>query len=41
MNHRSKNMLALVQALARQTVAKNPQDFKRWRTSLSLLPQRK
>jgi PAS domain S-box-containing protein len=26
-NHRSKNMLALVQAVARQTVAANPQDF--------------
>ena len=26
-NHRSKNMLALVQAVARQTLAANPQDF--------------
>ena len=26
-NHRSKNMLALVQAIARQTLAANPQDF--------------
>jgi PAS domain S-box-containing protein len=26
-NHRSKNMLALVQAIARQTVAANPEDF--------------
>ena len=27
MNHRSKNMLAVVQAVARQTVAANPEDF--------------
>ncbi|MGO9458509.1 MAG: PAS domain S-box protein [Rhodomicrobium sp.] len=26
-NHRAKNMLALVQAVARQTLAKNPEDF--------------
>src|SRR6201999_3994738 len=26
-NHRSKNMLAVVQAIARQTVAANPDDF--------------
>ena len=27
MNHRSKNMLALVQAVARQTVASDPINF--------------
>ncbi len=26
-NHRAKNMLMLVQAVARQTVATNPEDF--------------
>jgi two-component sensor histidine kinase len=26
-NHRSKNMLSLVQAIARQTATRNPEDF--------------